>query len=857
MKKEISFGVWLYKQRRSLDLTRKAFADQVGCAEVTLRRIENDTLKPSKELAFILLETLGIPEHERLQWVQFARGHAEYPEQPLASFPAKSLTNLPLLLTTFIGREKEQAEIIKHINKYRLVTLTGSGGVGKTRLSIKVGEQVLGDYPHGVWLLELAPLNDPALLPQTVAALLGLVTQPNTPIAEMLGNFLRTKTILLILDNCEHLLDGCAQLADALLKNCPNLKILATSREPLGITGEAIYRVPSLELPHVEQMLEKLREFESVRLFEERAQLVQKDFLLTLENAAFIAQICSRLDGIPLALELAAAKAHMLSTKQIAEQLEESFNLLTGGSRTALPRQQTIRASINWSWGLLTESEQTFMQQLSVFSGGWTLKAVASIVSGMFNGKSVFDLINLLLDKSLLQRTIDSSGATRFNMLVTIQLFASQHLNESGQEASTRNQHAAYFIEFAEEADMHIHRPDQLEWIKGLASDHDNLRAALDWCVSNQKTEMTLRLLNALGWAWDVRGYYGEARTWFEKIRNLPDVNSFPALYAKLLNHMGRHYWMVTDFRRARSILEESLAIWMKLGVDGELGMAETLDYLGVVARWSEQGSNIAKPYLNQSFAIYQKYGDQWGLAQTMLHLGIIEGDQSNDSLALFLFEQSIVLYHQVEDLMGIARVSWNLGKLYLRLGNFEKAQFYLEQDLRIDEMLQFKIGAEVALGWLGNLNRFQGKYEQAETFYKRSLALCLEYGLKGDMGSNLFCLGMLALHQNDYFLARQYFIDYYNLVSKIYEKGSTLDLLIGLAAVAGGTSQSKRAAKLHGAAQAVLETTNFRYMQLDRAELDRHIQIAREQLGKIKFEAFTAEGGAMTVDEAVAFALE
>jgi predicted ATPase/transcriptional regulator with XRE-family HTH domain len=857
MKKESSFGAWLYKQRRSLDLTRKAFADQVGCAQVTLRRIENDTLKPSKELALVLLEKLGIPEHERPQWVQFARGLTEHPDQAVDSAPAKPLTNLPSMLTTFIGRQKAQVEIINHLNKYRLVSLTGPGGVGKTRLSIKVGEQVLGDYPQGVWLVELASLNDPELLPQTVAALFGLVTQPNTPVTEMLGNFLRAKTILLILDNCEHLLDACAQFADTLLKSCPNLKILATSREALGITGEAIYRVPSLELPHVEQMLEKLREYEAVRLFEERAQLVQTDFVLTLENAAFVAQICSRLDGIPLALELAAAKIHTFSANQIAEQLEESFNLLTSGSRTALPRQQTIRASIEWSWGLLTESEQTFMQQLSVFSGGWTLKAAASIASGFFNDKSVFDLITSLLDKSLLQRTFDSSGGTRFNMLVTIQLFASQQLNESGQEASTRNQHAAYFIEFAEEADMHIHRPDQLEWIKGLASDHDNLRATLDWCVSNQKTELTLRLLNALGWAWDVRGYYDEARTWFEKIRELPDVNSFPALYAKLLNHMGRHYWMVTDFRRAQSILEESLAIWTKLGVNGELGMAETLDYLGVVARWGEQGSNIAKPYLNQSFAIYQKYGDQWGLAQTTLHLGIIEGDQSNDSLALSLFEQSIALYHQVEDLMGIARVSWNLGKLYLKLGNFERAQFYLEQDLRIDEMLQFKIGTEVALGWLGNLNRFQGKYEEAEIFYKRSLALCDEYGLKGDMGSNLFCLGMLALHQNNYFLARQYFIDYYNLVSKVYEKGSTLDLLIGLAAVAGGTSQPERAAKLHGASQTVLETIHFSYMPFDRIELDRHIQIAREQLGKTNFETFTAEGCAMTVDEAVAFALE
>src|SRR5215213_11994275 len=273
-----SFGKWLRQRRRMLDLSQQALADQSGCARITLSRIEADTLKPSKELAQILLKKLGIPEFERPPWILFARGLSGFPAQPIDSSASQPSTNLPASLTTFIGREKEQADIIKHIRKYRLVTLTGPGGVGKTRLSIKVGEQVSADYVNGVWLVELASLNDPALLPQTVMTLFGMVAQTNISPTEILINFMRAKTILLILDNCEHLIEACAQLADTLLKNCPNLKILVTSRESLGITGEATYPVPSLGLPDLEQLLEKFRDYESVRLFEERAQLAEAGF---------------------------------------------------------------------------------------------------------------------------------------------------------------------------------------------------------------------------------------------------------------------------------------------------------------------------------------------------------------------------------------------------------------------------------------------------------------------------------------------------------------------------------------------------------------------------------------------------
>jgi predicted ATPase/DNA-binding XRE family transcriptional regulator len=425
MQEEISFGKWLYKQRRALDLTRQAFADQVGCAEVTLRRIEAGTLKPSKELASLLLEKLGIPGTELPQWISFARGLSGFPSQYISS--KKPITNLPAPLTTFIGREKEQLEVIQLIAKHRLVTLTGSGGVGKTRLSIKVGEQILGNYADGLWLVELAALSDPTLIPQTAVGLFGITAQSNIPFTDLLINFLHAKSALLILDNCEHLLDACAHFSDTLLKSCPLLKILATSREPLGSAGEAIYRVPSLALPDSKQLLDSFREFESVNLFEERAQLAQFDFSLTLENASSVAQICHRLDGIPLAIELAAAKVGVLSTEQIAKQLDESFNLLTGGNRTALPRHHTLRASMNWSWGLLTELEQTLMRQLSVFAGGWTLESAYAVCDG-----DVLNLMSALVKKSLVVANQASGQEPRYRFHEIVRQYMYERLSESG-----------------------------------------------------------------------------------------------------------------------------------------------------------------------------------------------------------------------------------------------------------------------------------------------------------------------------------------------------------------------------------------------------------------------------------------
>ncbi len=359
--KRLTFGKWLRQQRRTLDLTQETFADQVGCARITLRRIESDALKPSKELALILLEKAGIPKSEREAWLPFTRGLADLPAKQTNPSLQFVRNNLPAPLTNFIGREKDQTDVIHLIATHRLVTLTGSGGVGKTRLSIQVASELLSQYPMGIWLVELAPLTDPALVPQAVCAVLGVTPDGDTLPLESLTNYLRSKKILLVLDNCEHLVDACAQLCVSLLRSCPDLRILTSSREALDILGEQAYRVPSLSLPDSKSILNIIQESEAVTLFVERAQASQLEFELTEFNASFVAQICQRLDGIALAIELAASRVKIFKVEQIAERLNNVFDLLTSGNRTALPRQQTLRALIDWSYNLLSEEEKTLL----------------------------------------------------------------------------------------------------------------------------------------------------------------------------------------------------------------------------------------------------------------------------------------------------------------------------------------------------------------------------------------------------------------------------------------------------------------------------------------------------------------
>jgi predicted ATPase/DNA-binding XRE family transcriptional regulator len=844
MMDEIIFSEWLRKQRRSLDLTQRALAAQVGCAEITLRRIEDGTLKPSKELALILLEKLGIPEMERSQWMLFARGLSGFPTSPIDSSASQPLTNLPASLTTFIGREKERAEIIKHIGKHRLITLAGPGGVGKTRLSIKVGEQVLGEYANGVWLAELAALNDPALLPQTVTAVFGIAAQSNTSHTEILINFLRAKTALLILDNCEHLLEACAQLVDTLLKNCPNLKILATSREPLGITGEAVFSVPSLGLPDLVQLLENFRGYESVRLFEERAQLAKMDFLLTLDNASSVAQICQRLDGIPLAIELAAAQVNMFSAEQMAVRLNESFNLLTGGSRTALPRQQTIRASIEWSWNLLSDSERILLRRLSVFAGGWVLESAEAVCSA--NGieeKQVMELMAQLVKKSVVIANQEKGRGTRYYFHEMVRQYIDEKLVEADETETTHAQHLKYFLKLSEQIEPGLHSPQQVEWSARTYAELHNLRAALAWAVKTD-VEAGLYVASNLGQFW-ISFQLNEGVHWLTEFLQNPISENYPQARAKA-TIIQRH--VLADMEKYLpdyGAIEECLRFYRASGdQQGEIDSLLLLSRLVVGDRSSE--------LIWQALTLARSIGDKWREARA---LGAHDWAHTDHKQALDSWKEAIALYRQVGDLRRLA-VQQDITATYLVLdGDYESAKRLLEEASEINQLLNNKSITADILFTSGNMALMQGDYDQARTNFQQHMTIHAELGKDIDWSHSR--LGCIALHEGKLTEAHQILAE---TVKKFYENGnqvglvSTLEVLTSLYIKIG---KPKSAVLLIGWVNRVREELGYARWRVEQDDVDRDIAACRLTLGEAAFSVAYNAGGSMTLEQAVVYALD
>ena len=642
-----------------------------------------------------------------------------------------------------------------------------------------------------------------------------------------------------------------------LLHSAPQLKILATSREALGIAGESTYPVRSLSLPDPQNTsYETLDQYETVRLFIDRAVVVQPNFQVTNQNASAVTQVCSRLDGIPLAIELAAARVKGLSVEQIASRLDDRFRLLTGGSRTALPRQRTLQATIDWSYKLLSEEERVLLCRLSVFVGGWTLEAAEQVcASDTLSSDQILDLLLRLVDKSLV---IADTGASepRYHMLETIRQYAQEKLDDGSDGTHIRARHLDYFLHLAEQADKEAHGPNQVEWMDCLDRELENTRAALDWGYSSEQPDKLLRLLAASGWTWLIRWPSSEYKTWVEKIHALPVTAANRATFAKILNISVHQEWIARNFDEAKSLDEESQAICRELGSNGKAGLAEALSMLGLITEAEGKIDDSIFCY-ERGFELYQECGDVWGMAFAMFLLGGSVLQKGDDNQSLRWLNQSMENFKELGDPWGMARVSQRLGELYLNQGAYEKARIYFDQHLRLDEGLHFKQGVVVALANLGTLYRCLRDFKQAQFYYKKGMELANEYNFKINRGYNLYSLGMLALQQNQFSVAKRYFTEYFNSDGGFAEKISACDLLLGSAAIAAGAGQPERSALLYGAAQTIFETTDYRLPLYDQAEFDRHIQIARDQLGDAKFDKFAAEGRSMTLEQAIADALE
>lgn len=646
--------------------------------------------------------------------------------------------NLPNPQSSFVGREWEMVEVKRSLAMTGVLTLTGTGGCGKTRLALEVARDLVGVYPDGVWLVELAPLSDPELVPRAVAATLDVSEQPGRPLTETLSNYLRSRQTLLVLDNCEHLIAGCARLADALLGSCPGLRVLATSREALGVAGEANWPLSPLTLPDAERSLppiEELPRYEAIRLFLDRARARLPAFELTGENAGAVVEVCRKLDGIPLGIELATARLTVLAVEQVAARLNDSLQLLTTGPRTAVPRHRTLRATLAWSHDLLDEPERELFRRLSVFAGGWTLEAAEAvgvddeIEEGRASNPRVLDLLGGLVDKSLVvaEASAEAGGALRYRMLEPVRQYGRERLEESGEIEQVRERHARHYLALAEVAEPELIGAGQVAWLERLEAEYGNLRAALDWCLdeedAEERAETGLRLAAALGRFWGRHGP-SEGLRWLEK--GLARGRASPAsLRAKALNEAGFIAIYQGD-PQSVALLEESLALYKELG--DRSGAAMAITHLGHASTHAGQRVRLAALRV-EAEAMLREPLDRRTSGHLLLFLGIAaQSDRDHEQVAIRI-EESLALLKEVGDLRGVAMCLTTLGMGALDRRDPGRAAEVFEEDLRVLREIKDKVGIVYGLLGMAAVNALRGRPTAAARLFGAAESLREDIG--------------------------------------------------------------------------------------------------------------------------------
>jgi predicted ATPase/DNA-binding XRE family transcriptional regulator len=745
MAAEHTFGDWLRQRRQELDLTREELARQVGCSSATLRKLEAEERRPSKQMAGRLAEVLHVPPDERATFVRFARGDpfaarddTKVPEK--AEQPQAPRHNLPLQLTSFIGREKEIAEVKRFLASSRLVTLTGPGGMGKTRLALQVAADDLDDFTEGAWFVELAALTDPALIPRSVALVFGLRDEARRPPLAMLADYLHSRNALIILDNCEHLIADCAQVADALLHAAPSVKILTTSREVLNIGGEVTYRVPPLAGPDLDQIpsLETLEQYDAVKLFTERAKAVLPSLEINRTNAPAVALICHHLDGMPLAIELAAARVRGLRVEQIAERLHDRFRLLTGGGRTALPRHQTLWAMIDWSHALLNKQEQILFRRLAAFTGSWSIESAEAVCAieetqaaerEEIKPNAVLDLLLRLVDKSLVVMD-EHSAETRYRMLETIREYALARLREAGEEGEIRARHLGYFRDLAERTEPQLHGSEHITRLNRMAADSDNFYAALDWSLRDGVAESTveagLRLAVALTMFWWYRGLYRDGISWLERVLTAGKHTSKRVVVNALISLAGFEIPQ-GNTSAGRSHAEEGLALAREL--DDQSGIAFGLTSLGDVALIEARYADATALY-EQSRALFRVLEDKTRQFALTVSLGETEQAQGNYLRAGAIYYEALALARElgIETMISVAL--YNLGYVTENLGDYTRAAAYFRGSLTEAQKVGIR-GIEGCLIGLAGVAGRSGQPEHAARLFGAGEALLESIGAR------------------------------------------------------------------------------------------------------------------------------
>ena len=818
---------------------------------------------------------------------------ADFP--PLRTLEA-SPNNLPTQLTSFIGREKELADVKRLLTNTHLLTLIGPGGTGKTRLSLQAATDLLETFPHSAWLVELAPISDPSLVASTTAAALNLPAEVHRPAIDMLCDYLRERELLIVLDNCEHLVGACARMADRLLHAAPKLRMIASSREALGIAGEVSYRVPSLGLPDLQNpsSFESLSQYESIKLFIDRATSAVSTFSVTNENVSAIAQICHRLDGIPLAIELAAAKIRALSVEQIAKRLDDRFRLLTGGSRTALERHQTLRAALDWSHNLLSPEEQILFRRLSIFVNGWTLEAAESVcadesTSGGIRSDDILNLLEHLVNKSLVSAE-EWQSETRYRVLETMRQYAGEKLIEVGESENLRERHLEYYLDLAESAAPHLIKPEQLEWLARLEAEHENMRAALEWSLGLERPRYALRLVAALGTFWVMHCYWLEGAKWLERALAKPAQDLTIAektARTRALYHDSNLADQLDNLERLKTSAEASLAL-CEAGTDRR-DLAIARSYLGLaffrLGDYENGGflfeqsldefrelkdlyweaftqrflSDVLVKSRSESFAqeleLARKAGERLNLAHALDNQAFWAWRNHQFDEAEAHLKEAEMLYDQIGYMAS--RVSHLQGLIAHYHTDFQQARLMYLKSKEQFELLGEKLQKSFALQFLAILARDEGNLQQAQTYVEEALKIAKEVGYRDIIGWRLALLGNIEFLHGNLESAKRNFKESLSIAKEVEERHPRCYTLF-LFSNSYANLQPQIAMRVQGALHAYFKNKlNELIGPLTKRESDSAIAQARQRLDESAFNAAWAEGKKMTIDEALDLALK
>jgi predicted ATPase len=809
------------------------------------------------------LKDLQRPSH--LFQLSLAELPTEFPPlKTLGSHP----NNLPIQPTAFIGREQVVGRLCELVQRpeVRLLTLTGPGGVGKTRLSLQVAAELSELFADGVYAVMLAPVSDPAWVVPAIAQTLSISEVSNQPLLPLMQSALKEKQLLLLLDNFEQVTDAALQVAE-LLAACPKLKVLVTSRVVLHVRAEREFAVPPLSVPNPKRLpdLLTLSQYEAVELFSARAQLVKSDFAVTNANAPAVASICARLDGLPLAIELAAARVKYFSPQNLLARLEQGLSVLVGGARDLPARQQTLRGAIAWSYDLLAPEEQALFRRLAVFVDGCTLEAAeaACTAAGALEGDLLEGLASLL-DKSLLRQEEQAEGEARFWMLQTLREFGLERLAEAEETEATRQAHALYYLALAEEAEPHLRGAEQTGWLARLEQEQENLRVALTWLLDGarleegtQQAEYALRLCAALHWFWYIRGYLREGRTFLERALAQGEDAAAP-VRARALSAAGELALVVDDIPRAEALWEQGLELFRELR--DTAGMATTLLALGFAAFLRNQFA-AARARLEEAEALFQQVEDSWSRGRCLSSLSRVYIAQGEYDRALSLLEESLALYRALNDK---ARVGWVLyllaQALFLSQLDLATASVLAEESLAHVREVGDKWVSALALSLLGEIVLQRGDALRARALIEESITILKEVEDRVSTAETLTSLARVATCQGETEMASGLYKQslailqgYKYGLQEFANRDSIVPCLEGLGAVLAGQEKAAKAveaARLWGAAEALREAIGAPLPPVYRAGYERAVAAARAQLGEGAFATAWDEGQTMPLDQ-------